>query len=80
MSRRVFHISHLDKDDIWTLKEEGLSPLMRYPTKSAAVDAAAALASEIKDAGGFAQVIIHRKDGAFEEERTYGKDPRRSPG
>jgi hypothetical protein len=31
-------------------------------------------------ASGNAQVIIHKKDGTIQSERTYGNDPRRSKG
>jgi len=47
-----------------------------HRTKTEAVREAARVGRE----NGNAQVIIKKRDGKIESERTYGKDPRRSKG
>jgi len=51
-----------------------------HTTKSSAVGRAAAKGRELKAAGKLAQLMIHFSDGMFQRERTYGKDPHRTPG
>jgi hypothetical protein len=63
----------------WNVKE-GKTTVSSHLKKENAVDAAAKLGNHIKDKGGLAQVRIHKIDGKFQSERTYGKDPRKTPG
>lgn len=51
-----------------------------YATKAAAVGVAAAKGRALRDAGHLAQLMIHGAKGQFQDERTYGRDPRRSKG
>ena len=32
------------------------------------------------DGGGLGQAVLHEADGEIREERTYGKDPEKTPG
>lgn len=34
----------------------------------------------LAEAAPLGQLVVHRLDGSIEEEFTYGKDPRRTPG
>lgn len=43
-------------------------------------DPAVAEAKRLAKCSGLGQVVIHKMDGTIQEERTYGKDPRRSRG
>jgi hypothetical protein len=47
-----------------------------HDTKRSAIDDAVARGRE----SGNAQMIIRKKDGTIQSERTYGNDPRRSKG
>jgi hypothetical protein len=47
-----------------------------HDTKQAAIQDAVARGRE----SGNAQVVIRKKDGSIQSERTYGNDPRRSKG
>ena len=33
-----------------------------------------------KAAGGLGQAVLHKTDGTIREERTYGADPKKTPG
>jgi hypothetical protein len=48
----------------------------RFQNKAEAIDAAAAAGRGMENA----QVVIRKKDGTIQSERTYGNDPRRSKG
>jgi Uncharacterized protein conserved in bacteria (DUF2188) len=75
MPRRLrLTVAHSKKDGVWTLK--GGSADQTFRTKQDAVRRAA---SEGR-AHGHAQVIIKGLDGKIQSERTYGADPRRTPG
>jgi hypothetical protein len=32
------------------------------------------------ETGGLGQAVLHKSDGVIREERTYGKDPEKTPG
>ena len=52
-----------------------------HATKTAAVGLASALCRWRWRIGGqLSQLVIHKRDGTIEEERTYGRDPRRFKG
>lgn len=51
-----------------------------YDRKSDAVSEARDLAKAELARGGLAQLVVHGRNGKIQEERTYGKDPRRSKG
>jgi len=76
MSKRtVYYVTpHGNKWQV--IKEKAKRASSTHSTKEEAKQTAIRLAKENKPA----QVKIQRKDGTFEEERTYGKDPRKYPG
>lgn len=49
--------------------------VMFWPTQYSAVDAGRVRCSIIMRQGGLAQLIVHKKNGQFAYERTYGNDP-----
>lgn len=74
--RRVtYHVVPAGGDG-WHLKRQGEQNFTSFETKEEAVKAGVREA-RTHEAG---QLIIHTRDGRFEEERTYGYDPPRSPG
>lgn len=72
--RTVFHVVPDGED--WTVKREGGEAVSTHSTKASAEAAAMEAAKRSIPS----QVKIHRQDGVFEEERTYGNDPVRYPG
>lgn len=78
VARQVFH-SILTKDHGWvvTLDKQVQS---KHPTQKAAEKAAIEEARAAYEDGGLGQAVLHKSDGTIREERTYGKDPERSPG
>ena len=59
-------------DDKWAVKIETRDRAEAlYDTKDKAVDVAVEMAKRNEPS----QVKIHRQDGTFQEERTYGDDP-----
>ena len=74
--RRVtYHVVPAGGDD-WHLKRQGEKNFTSFETKEEAVKAGVREA-RTHEAG---QLIIHTRDGRFEEERTYGFDPPGRPG
>jgi len=73
--RQVYHVTPHEKG--WQVKKEGAEKATSiHETKKEAVENAVALAKKA-DLG---QVKIHKRTGEIQEERTYGKDPRRYRG
>ena len=71
VARRVWHV--VPHQGQWALKARGVTePESVHPTKEAAVAAGVERARAFE----LSQLLIHRADGSFEEERTYGRDPR----
>lgn len=63
----------------WKVMHSG--ELLGQPsTKDEAVRLAVEAARAHHEAGGLSQVLIMRDDGRWQEERTYGEDPRGTPG
>jgi hypothetical protein len=54
--------------------------LCNHETQTELEAAAIAAAKEVHEEGGTSQVVLHKATGAIREERTYGKDPDRTPG
>lgn len=79
MSRTVYHVSHGLKNQSkpWEVHKEGSDRASsRHKKKSAAVREAKRLAKKRRPS----QVKVHKKNGYFQYEHTYGDDPRSSPG
>jgi hypothetical protein len=73
-ARRKFDVAPNKREGGWFVKSGGTPE--RFKTK------AMAIASAVKSAKqhGNAQVVIRKRDGTIQSERTYGNDPRRSKG
>lgn len=80
MKRQVLHVVHAGADGRWHLNREGGSNEGSFDTKQSAVEAGRSRAKDVHTRGGLAQLVVHREDGSFETEYTYGDDPRRTPG
>ena len=70
MKRKTYHITKTDTG--WQGKLENSSRAsVTGSTKKEVMEETIALAKRNQPSS----VIIHREDGSFEEERTYGNDP-----
>lgn len=68
--RQKMHISPHEKG--WQLKKERAERALKtFKTKKEAVDFGINKARALP----LSQLIIHKKDGKIQEERTYGNDP-----
>ena len=68
--RFVTHV--FKRGEEWIVRTAGATqPISTHPTKGEAVRAAVSMAHENEPS----QVKIHKEDGTFEEERTFGDDP-----
>ena len=74
--RKVFH-SSLTKTG-WVVTEGG-ETVSRNSNQKANAAAIAAGRKAFED-GGLGQAVLHKANGVIREERTYGKDPERTPG
>jgi hypothetical protein len=75
--RKVFH-SSLTKNG-WAVTEGGETVSRNNNQKANEAAAIAEGRKALKD-GGLGQAVLHKSDGSIREERTYGKDPERTPG
>jgi hypothetical protein len=76
-ARKVFN-SSLTRDG-WMVTSGG-KQLSNHETQKEAEAAAVAAARKAYQEGGLGQAVLHKSNGEIREERTYGKDPERSPG
>ena len=76
--RQVFH-AILTKKDGWVvlLDQQVLS---RHANQKEAEEAAIAEGRATYEGGGLGQAVLHKSDGTIREERTYGRDPEKTPG
>ena len=71
MKRRRFHVTKRP-DGGWQVKEEGVDePCVKVDTKATAI----ACGKEVAKAAKPSQLIVHKENGQFEDEYTYGGDP-----
>lgn len=76
-ARKVYHVVHSNAAGNWQIKlQSNPQALSVYRTKEEAVAAGRIIAR----AAGLGQLIVHKLDGTFETEYTYGKDPAGSVG
>ena len=76
--RKIFH-SLLTKEDSWVVKSEG-KVVSKHGSQEESEAAAIVHGNRVHKAGGLAQAVLHKPDGTIREERTYGKEPERTPG
>ena len=77
MEKKKYHVTQKD-DGTWQGKLEGASRAsVVAETKADAMNQTIEMAKKY----GYSQVFIHKQNGEFQEERTYGSnDPSKSPG
>jgi Uncharacterized protein conserved in bacteria (DUF2188) len=76
-TRHVFHSSLTKRGWIVT---EGGEIVARNSNQKANEAAAIAAGRKAYERGGLGQAVLHKSNGQIREERTYGKDPERTPG
>ena len=76
-ARQVFHSVFTKEGWEVTLNNRTVS---RHETQLQAESAATAAGRHARAKGGLGQAVLHKADGVIREERTYGKDPERTPG
>jgi len=68
--RRIYDV--ISSENGWQVKRRGAKRASSvHRTKDEAIAAAIEIARNQKPS----QIVIHRRDGTIQEERTYGKDP-----
>lgn len=77
MKRQVFH--SVPSDNGWKVTGSGRT-ISNHRTQSASEAAAIRLGHKAQNQGGLGQAVLHKSDGVIREERTYGADPRKTPG
>jgi hypothetical protein len=70
-SRIVYHVVP-DGDDGWKVKANHAS--RASSTHATKVDAVAR-AKDLAKSQSLGQIVIHKQDGSFQTEHTYGQDP-----
>lgn len=78
MSAREVFQSVMTRDG-WQVKQRGEVP-SGHDTQADCEADAVRRARAVQKRGGLAQAVLHKSDGTIREERTYGKDPERTPG
>lgn len=74
--RKIWHVVP-NPDGDWAVKREGAQRASGlYPNKAEATERA----KELAKANEPSQIKIHREDGTFQTEHTYGGDPEKYPG
>lgn len=72
MARNVYDVTYRTNDDKWQVKLRGNSSASSiHSTKAGAVEAGQKLAK----ANQPSQLVVHKMDGTFDYEYTYGDDP-----
>ena len=76
MNRKVYDVTK-DRHGAWKGTLRGAArPSVSAPTKAEALERTI----EIAKNASLSQVVIHKRHGGIQSERTYGKDPARFPG
>jgi hypothetical protein len=77
-TRKVFH-SILTKKDGWIVQADKRMVSM-HGTQKESERAAIEAGRKEQERRGLGQAVLHKSDGTIREERTYGKDPEKTPG
>jgi hypothetical protein len=77
--REVFHSTPNPKGPGWIVQEGG-KVVSTHRKQETSERAAVKAGNAVEKAGGLAQAVLHKKDGTIREERTYGSDPKKTPG
>lgn len=80
MTRKTLRVQYIN--GAWHISGPTMNEGQRdWPTKALAVGAAAMRCrARWKGCGELWELMIHNKDGSFQDPRTYGRDPRRTKG
>lgn len=76
--RQVFH-SVPNGEHGWKVENSGKT-VSNHRTQQASEAAAIKAGHKAENQGGLGQAVLHKTDGTIREERTYGADPRKTPG
>lgn len=77
MARKVYH--SVPSDGAWKVRSNGRT-VSQHRTQRGSEKAAIRASRRVVAKGGLAQAVLHKSNNRIREERTYGKDPRRSRG
>jgi uncharacterized protein DUF2188 len=77
VSRIVYEL--VPNGGMWKVDRDG-EFFGQWPTKDTAEQAARGAAVREHESGALTQVRVHKEDGKFDYESTYGDDPRDIPG
>lgn len=80
MARQMRHVFHSSLTKTGWAVREGGETISRNSNQKANEAAAIAAGRKAYEEGGLGQAVLHKSDGSIREERTYGKDPERTPG
>jgi uncharacterized protein DUF2188 len=72
--RKRFDVTVHPKGDGWVVQTEG-KVIRKFDDKMSAIQEAVQRAQMVEQRGGRSKVVIHKRNGEFHEERTYGADP-----
>jgi hypothetical protein len=76
-TRQVFR--SMPTKEGWAMKR-GTVTISQHDTQKESEAAAIKAAKAAQRGGGLGQAVLHKKNRAIREERTFGKDPERAPG
>jgi hypothetical protein len=80
-ARFVYHLMHHDADARWHLRRAGTSDdVAAFDSKEQGRQDGERRGRAHLARGELAQLVVHREDGSFETEFTYGADPHNVPG
>ena len=77
MTRKVYH--SVPTETGWKVEHKGRT-VSNHRTQAASEAAAVTLGHQAENKGGLGQAVLHKTNGRIREERTYGADPRKTPG
>lgn len=81
MKRTIIRVQWRKSERGWAVKEASSGKILAIPLTQAAAVKRAVYEARVRLLDGLlSQVMLHGKDGRIRWERTYGRDPRRSPG
>lgn len=78
-TRDVFHSAPSKTGKGWDVSHKG-EVVSHHLKQATAEKAAVKQGHKAENAGGLGQAVLHKGDGTIREERTYGNDPKKSPG
>lgn len=74
MPRKRFEVNVHPKGEGWVVQTEG-TIVRKFGDKMSAIQEAVQRARRVEQRGGLSQVVIHKRNGEFHQEYTYGNDP-----